>query len=328
MRVAKNFKTIVGILMVSLGWVFLSLGDCIGQQFPSRPITIIINYAAGGATDIAVRPMAKITEKKLGVPVVISNRPGGGGTIGMTELARSKPDGYTLGTVTIGAAIVVPMMQKVSYNALTDFEYICGFGSYIYGIFTRTDSRFKTMQDVVREAKANPGKVTYGTMSPSIAIGLKYVEIKENIRITYIPYQSGTEAVANLVGGHVDLCIASAPETIKFIEGKEIRALAAVATERWAILPDVPTMKDLGYDIDITGWMAMGTPAGVSKEHLSIFYDAFKFGHADPEVKELHEKLYSRAPYISGEEVKKIYSKRQVEWKPLIDSLASDQKKK
>ena len=165
-------------------------------------------------------------------------------------------------------------------------------------------------------------------MSPAIAIGMKYVELKENVKMTYIPFQSGTESVTALVGGHTQMCIVSSSEVLAFLQSKEVRGLAAVSEERWSFMPEVPTTKELGYDIDITGWMGFGTPAGVPKERLEILFKAFKDAHQNPEVKATFEKLGLSAPYITGEELKKIYQKRGVEWKPLLEALKADQTKK
>ena len=324
---SKRVSTIAGILVVSLGCVFLSVGDGMGQSFPNRPVTIIVPFTAGGSTDVVTRSIAGAAEKKLGVPLIIANRAGAGGVIGMTELARSKPDGYTLGTMSIGSATVIPQMQKVSYNAATDFEYICGFTAYTYGVFVKANSRFKNLGDVIKEARANPGKITYGTMSTYVQLALKAVEHQEKIKMTYVPFGSGAEATASLVGGHIDIGIIST-DAHKFLESKEIRMLASAAPKRWADLPDVPTMKELGYDVDVTSWTAMGAPAGVAKAQLNIFEEAFKAAHANPEVKSFFEKLDAAAPFMSGEEIKKFYMKKQVDVKPLIEAVKADQKKK
>jgi len=316
-----------GILVVSFGWVLLSAGNGICQPFPNRPVTIIVPYAAGGSTDVLTRSIAAVAEKKLGVPLIISNKPGGAGVVGTTELARSKPDGYTIGTVSIGSATVVPLMQKVSYNAETDFEYICGFTAYTYGIFVKANSRFKTLADVVKEARANPGKITYGTMSTYVQLALKAVDHKEHAKMTYVPFGSGAEAIASLVGGHIDIGIIST-DAHKFLENKDIRMLASAAPKRWATVPDVPTMKELGYDVDVTSWTSMAAPAGVAKAQLNIFHEAFKAGHSDPGVISFFEKLDGTAPFTSGEEIKKLFLKKIVDVKPLIDAIKADEKKK
>ncbi len=325
----KPLKTICWLFFFAMTLLWLpGLEECRGEQFPNRPMTVIINYGAGGQTDIVVRLLAKLAEKKLGVPLIIENKAGGGGTIGTADLARAKPDGYTIGSLTIGAMSAVPSIQAVPYNPFKDFEYISGFGRYLYGVYARTDSPFKSIKDVVETARKNPGKITYGSMSLGIAIGLKYVEVKENVKMTYIPFQSGQETATSMVGGHTHLSIGTPDSVIQFVENKEVKVLAAISEERWPFFPNVPTLKELGYDIDISGWMAFGSPRGVPKERLQVIYSAFQKAHKDPEVKAALEKLWLYAPYIPGEEVKAIYQKRAIEWKPLIEELKTKQPKK
>lgn len=326
----KVFLVTVVTIIVNL--VLLSLGSNIcrsqsKEKFPNRPITLIVNFGAGGSTDAAVRPLAQVAEKQLGVPIIIVNKTGGGGTVGLAELARAKPDGYTIGTVTIFTMTIIPMLQQVSYDPSKDFDYICGFGQYLYGIFCKADSAFKSLKDVVETARKNPGKITYGAASIGIAIGLKYLEVKEGLQMKYIPFRSGAESATSLIGGHINLS-AGGPDHVQFVQNKEIRNLAVIGEKRWGLLPDVPTMKELGYDVDNTGWMTLGAPAGVPKDRLDIIYDAFRVASNDPSVKVLHERLMVSAPYITGEEVKKIFDKRAIEWKPLVDALKADQTKK
>jgi len=313
-----------------LGCWFLGLENGLAQsptkeKFPNRPITMIVNYGAGGSTDVAVRLLAKGAEKKLGVPVVIVNKPGGGGVVGTTELAKAKPDGYTIGTLTIGALSAVPSLQSVPYQPFKDFDFISGFGRYLYAIFVKADSPYRSLKDVVEAARKNPGKISYGSMSAGIAIGLKYVEAKENVKMTYIPLQSGQETATSLIGGHTTLAIGGM-EVFQFVLSKEARGLGSLTEERWPHMPDVPTLKELGYDVDLTGWMAFGSPMGVPGERLEIIYDAFKEASNDPEAKATLEKLKINAPYITGEQAKKIYQQRALEWKPLIDALKAEGK--
>jgi tripartite-type tricarboxylate transporter receptor subunit TctC len=333
MKPIKGFFLVtVEVITVSLVLLFFYLGICSGQQqtkekFPNRPITLINNYGAGGAQDVAIRILAKVAERKLGVPIIVVNKTGGGGTVGITELARSKPDGYTIGFLTIGAVVVVPMMQKVAFDPFKDFAYICGFGRFTYGLFTKGDSPFKSFKDVVEAARKDPGKITYGTLSPSLAIASKYVEAKENIKMTYIPVQSGQEAAAAALGGHFNFVITAPDLLFQYVESKEVRLLAVAAGERWFFVPDVPTLKELGYDIDLTGWMGLGAPAGTPKDSLDVIYEAFRVASNDPETKANLERNWLYAPYITGEELKQIFQKRVIEWKPLIEEIMATQKK-
>lgn len=320
----RYFLIIAGAIAMS--WVLFLLGssEC-AEQFPDRPITLIVNYGAGGSTDIAARLFAMAAEKKLGVPIIVVNKPGAGATLGVTELSRAKPDGYTIGTLPDSPIVIIPLMQKLAYDPFKSFDFICGYGSYTYGICVKADSRFKTIKDVVEWARKNPGKVTYASYSPGISVAFKYLEIKENIKFTGIPVQSGQEAVTNVLGGHIDM--GTGGEFLPFLESKEVRYLAAVSGERLRFIPDVPTMKELGYDIDITGWMSLGAPAGVPKDRLDIIHNAFNVASTDSHVKATMDKLMLTAPFIAGEEVRKIFLKRVDAMKPLIDALMAEPKK-
>ncbi len=315
-----SILAVLAALTVSVSTSTLSYGQ---EKFPVRPVTVIVNYGAGGPTDVALRLLGKSAEKKLGIPVVISNKPGGGGAVGTTEIARSKPDGYTIGSLTIGAIAVVPMMQKVGYDPFKDFDYICGFGRYIYAIYTRANSPLNSMQDVIEMARKNPGKVAYGSMSPAMAVAMKYLDLKANITTTYVPLLSNAETVTSVVGGHTELGIGSPDGFMPFVQNKEIKILAMATEQRWRVLPNIPTLKELGYDIDLTGWMGLGGPVGIPKERTDLLFDAFKVAHQDPEVKTTLEKLWLDAPYITGSELKKIYQDRGAEWKPLLEALMS-----
>ena len=319
-------------LIVTLGLLFLGIDMGSAQQakekFPNRPITLIVNYAAGGLTDLIVRPMAKAAEKELGVPIIIENKAGGSGAVGLTQLAKSKPDGYNIGSITIGAMVVVPLMQKVEYDPFKDFEYICGFGRNIYGIWVRTDKPWKSIKDVVDAARKEPDKITYGSMSASIGIALKFVELKENLKMIFIPQQSSQETTTSLIGGHTDLGVCGPDAVAGFLKSGEIRLLAAVTPERWSDLPNVPTMKEQGYDIDITGWTGLGAPAGIPKDRLDIIYQAVQRAHSDPEAKAILDKLKFTAPYISGDELRKNYMARSTAWKPLLDAMKTTPAKK
>ena len=146
--------------------------------------------------------------------------------------------------------------------------------------------------------------------------------------MTYIPLQSGQDVATSLVGGHIQLAILPPGAVLPFLESKEVRPLAAITQDRWSELPNTPTMKELGYDIDITGWMGLGSPRGVPKDRLGLINSAFKRAHSDPEVKGTMEKLGIYAPYISGEETKAIFQKMAQEWKPAIDAIKTKEPKK
>ncbi len=324
--VMKHLKIFALLIALNLVLFLVGPGVCQGEDFPTRPITIIVNYGAGGSTDVTTRLLAKIAEKELGVPIIIQNRAGGGGTIGIVELVNQKSDGYTLGTTTGGVMVNTPLMQRVTYDPFKDFDYICGYGGFYYGIFTRTDSPFNSIKDVVETARREPGKITYGAVSPSTAIGMKYVELKENIKMGYVSFRGGAALGAAMVGKHINLAISS--DVYQWLATGEVRGLAVVTERRWPELPDVPTMKELGYDIDLTGLMALAAPKGVPKDRLNKIYEAFKTAANDLEVKERLQNLHIWHPFISGDEVLNIFQQKTKEWKPLIDTILAEKEKK
>ncbi len=316
----KVFSVCLWVLTIGLGiW---PTGLVEGKEvFPNRPLTIIVGWAAGGQTDIVVRLLSKVAEKDFGVPILIENKPGGGATLGPAALARSKPDGYTIGALSISVMSVVPFFQKVSYDTFKDFDYISGFGQYLYGVYARTDSPYKTIKDVVEIARKNPGKVSFGAMSPNVSLGLRYVEAKENLKMPFVPFKSGQENAMALVGGHIQLSIGTPDSVFQFVQNNEVRILAAISEQRWPFFPNVPTMKEQGYDIDITGGMVFAAPANTPKENMEILYRVFKKAHSDPEVKATLEKLWLYAPYRTGQEVEEILRKDVSRWKPFIEAL-------
>lgn len=326
MRQAKRVGAAILGLLLCQG-AGMSTGQAqTGEKFPDRPITIIVNFGAGGSTDAAVRLLAQVAEKQLGVPLIIANKTGGGGAVGAAELAKAKPDGYTIGTVTSAPMTVLPAMNPVSYAPFKDFAFICGFARYPYGIYARANSNLKSIKDVVEAARKSPGTITFGATSPGSALGLKYVELKENIKLRYVPVRSGQETTSLLVGGHTDLAIGTA--VFQFIESGDVNVLAVVTEDRWSKLPKVPTMKELGYDIDITGWMDLAAPAGVPKERLEVIYKAFKAASEDPKFKTTMANLNLSAPFVTGEQIRTIYEKSATAWKPLLEALKAEQTKK
>jgi len=291
------------------------------EKFPNRPITVMVGFGAGGQTDIAVRVIAKAAEKELGVPILVVNRPGGGGTVSVTALARTQPDGYTLGIIT-AQSLAAPFMERVAYDPFKDFEWVNGFGRYIYGIYARSDAPFGSIKEVVETGRKNPGKLTFGSTSLISALGLKFVEAQDNVKLTYIPQKSGQEVMTSLVGRHTDFGIGTPDAVQPFLESKDAKVLAVVTPDRWEHLPNVPTLKELGYDIDTTGWMILGAPAKTPKDRLEIINAAWRKGHAAPEVKDVLGKLMLWAPFTSGAEIKDAYPKKIAVWKRLLEQPA------
>ena len=176
------------------------------QKFPDKPITLIVPWAAGGSTDQTGRALSKAAEAFLGQPVVVVNKPGGSTTIGMAELARAKPDGYTIGTLSSSSYLLALQGRELSYHPIDAFTYVSYYGDNLIGIAVPADSRWKTLADLIAEAKANPGKLNYGTLGIGSTqhLAMERIGIAKGLTWTHAPYRGTADTLRALIGGEID----------------------------------------------------------------------------------------------------------------------------
>jgi tripartite-type tricarboxylate transporter receptor subunit TctC len=252
------------------------------QQFPSKPITLICPWPAGGGTDLHLRKLAELVGKRLGQNVIVENRPGGSGMNGPATMAKTaKPDGYTVSQLAI-TAFRVPHMQKVDWDPLTDFTYIVGLAGYTFGIVVKADSQFKTFNDLITYAKANPGKLSYATPGTGTSLHLAMEEIgaRTGVQFLHIPFKGQAEGVAALMGGHV-MAQVDSTGWARMVDAGSLRLLATLGDRRtrW----NAPTVKELGVDTVSNSPYGLVGPKGVPPEVVKVLHDAFKSASEDPE---------------------------------------------
>ncbi len=292
------------IVSLSLGLVLILFSaECAAPQvdeigrYPSRPITLIFPYPAGVSAEIAYRLLCKEAEKYLGQPIVIVNKPGAGGTLGMAALAAAKPDGYTIGQGGGGSAtFVTPFMEKLPYDPIRDFRSIIGFSATNYGIIVRADSTFKGFQDLISYARKNPRKLTYSTAGAITMHGLILGQIakREKVEITHIPSKGTNESEMALMGGHIHF--AAGDFTHSLIEAGETRLIVLFREEHSEEYPDVPILKDLGYDYPFAIYRTIAAPKGVTDGVIKKLEDAFTKATKQPDfIKGLKEL---RTPFL------------------------------
>ncbi len=265
--------------------VVAAASAAMAQSYPTKPITMIVPWPAGGSTDIAMRAIAEAASKHLGQPIVTDNKAGASGTLGpATMAATAKPDGYTIAQIPI-TVMRLPLMQKVSWDAEKSFTYIVHLTGYTFGITTKADSQFKTWKDVVEFAKANPGKVTYATpgSGTSLHIGMEQIADAAGIKLTQVPFKGGAETNAAVLGGHTTLQ-ADSTAWKPLVDAGQTRLLAIWTAERSKNWPDAPTLKDLGYPFVFDSPFGVAGPAGMDPKIVQILHDAFKKGLEDPNV--------------------------------------------
>lgn len=271
------------------------------QQFPSKPVTLIVPWPAGGSTDIYFRKLGEITARHLGQPLVIENRPGGSGMNGPATMAKTaKPDGYTISQLAI-TAFRVPHMQKVDWDPITDFTYIIGLAGYTFGIVVKADSPFKTFQDLLAYARANPGKLSYATPGTGTSLHLAMEEIaaKAGVQFLHVPFKGYGDGAIALMGGHVMVQVDSTGWA-KQVDAGAQRLLATLGDKRtrW----NAPTVKELGVDTVSNSPFGLVGPKGMPRDVVKVLHDAFKKSLDDPEYLKMLAQLDQPPWYMSSED--------------------------
>jgi tripartite-type tricarboxylate transporter receptor subunit TctC len=255
------------------------------QDYPTRPVNLIVPWPAGGSTDIAMRAIAEVAAKHLGQPITIDNKAGGGGTVGpATMAATAKPDGYTIAQLPI-TVFRMPLMQQTTWDPGKDFSYIIHLTGYTFGVTTHVDSQFKSWKDVVAFAKANPGKVTYATpgAGTSLHIGMEQIAAKEGIKLTQVPFKGGAETNAAVLGQHTMLQ-ADSTGWKPLVDGGKLRLLMVWTGKRSPNYPDAPTLQELGYPFVFDSPFGIAGPKGMDPKIVAKLHDAFKKAIDDPAV--------------------------------------------
>ncbi len=268
--------------------------------FPERDITLIVPWAPGGGTDTVARTLVKNAKKFFGVNVNVQNVVGGTGAIGMNQVARAKPDGYTIGLITFNLSTYRLLKQsELSYR---DFDLIALLNRSIAGLSVKADSQFKTMKDLIDYAKANPGVVTVGHSGPAGAWHLAAVGIAKNTgaKFTFVPFDGAAPTRTALVGGHISVCSSGMDEVLQFYQTKQIRILGANSPTRNPFFPEVPTLAEAGYPIEnpIFDWRGLGAVKGTPPEVLKVLRDGFRKAAEDPEYIALMDKLTLPRAYL------------------------------
>ncbi len=297
-------KLIHRIAIATLAAMLLPSGAALAQGYPNRPITLIVPWPAGGSTDTHLRRLAELTSKNLGQPIVVENKPGAGGMLGPAAMAaNAKPDGYTLSQLTV-AAFRQPHMQKVDYDPLKDFTYIVGVSGYTFGIVVKNDSPFRTLEDFIAYAKANPGKLSYSSTGNGTSPHLLPEELahKAGVQLLHIPYKGNADSTQALMGGHV-MAQSDATGWGKFVDQGAFRLLVTFGEQRtrWG----APTAKELGYDIVSYSPYGIVGPKGMDPKVVKILHDAFKKASEDPENQKVLQTLDQVYWYKSSEDYAK-----------------------
>jgi tripartite-type tricarboxylate transporter receptor subunit TctC len=305
----------------------LTVPAALGADYPARPVTLIIPWPAGGATDIAMRAIAETAAKHLGQPIIIENKAGGSGTVGPATMAVSaKPDGYTISQAPI-TLFRLPLMQQTTWDAEKDFTYIVHLTGYTFGVTTHADSPFQKWQDVVDYAKANPGKVTYATpgAATSLHIGMEQIAAKSGIKLTQVPFKGNAESNTAVLGKHTMLQ-ADGTGWRPLVDSGKLRLLMIWTAQRSKNWPDVPTMKELGYPFVFDSPFGIAGPKGMDPKIVAVLHDAFKKAIEDPGLLETLAKYDMVANYKSTADYRKFVNEVIESERKVVDGLGLGKK--
>jgi tripartite-type tricarboxylate transporter receptor subunit TctC len=256
------------------------------QSYPNRPIRLISPFAAGGGNDVLARVVAAKLANRVGVSVVVENRPGAGAVIGIQTLARSAPDGYTLALGSSTLAVAPTLYKKAPFDANKDFAPVALVAHYPYVLVATASLPAKTLPDLLKMAKERPGEITYASPGAATSQHLftELLQVKTGIELRHIPYNGTAPAVVDIVAGRVPLMFAAAAPSIPFFKDGTLRALAVSSAARLAELPDVPPVADTVPGFDESTWSIILAPAGTPSDIVNKLHAELKTVMAMPEV--------------------------------------------
>ena len=308
--------------LLALAALALAAPTVLAQAFPSRPITLIVPWPAGGSTDRHLRALAEAAGKQLGQNVIVQNVPGGSGTTGPGNMAlNAKPDGYTIAQFPMGM-LRIPHMQKTAWNPISDFSHIIGITGYTFGFVVRSDSPYKSFGDFIEAARKQPGKIDFGSTGTGTSPHLLIEEVADaaKVELNHIPFKGNADLMQALLGGHV-MSASDATGWDKFVDAGQMRLLVSFGEQRIKRWPHVPTAKELGYPVVANSPYGLVGPKGMDPAVMKTLHDAFKKAMDDPKHVEVLEQLNQPVWYKNSADYAAWARETLVKEKLLIERL-------
>lgn len=304
---------------------FGSAGMASAQDYPTGPVTLVVGFPPGGSTDIVGRIIAENMTGTLGQPVIVENRPGASGTVGIAHVANSDPDGYTLGVSGVGASILVAAMGRdAGYDIDNQLDIIGVMGTLGLVIAGRNDLEQDTLEELFAYARENPGALTFGTSGIGTPghLGMEYLLSLADVEMLHIPYQGSTPLMNDGLGGHVDLVLLPTPEGAEQVRGGGLKALAVTSPERDTLMPDVPTVSESGFDgYTATLWNLLVAPKGTPAEVQNKLSEALNAAMEDEDVRKTYAERGLAPTLTTPEEATAFLASERQKWASVIADL-------
>jgi len=310
------------------GLLFALFATALSAQdaYPTKPITMIVPFPPGGVADIVGRPLAASMEKTLRQPVVVVNRTGAGGAVGMAAVAKSAPDGYTI-LMALSSISIFPVSDRINGKApayeMSDFAPIALITADPTVLVVRTDSPWRTLKEFVATAKAYPGTVNYSSSGVygTLHVAMEIFANAAGIKLFHVPYQGGGPAVTALLGGQVHALASGPAAAVGQIKGGKMRALASWSTKRLDLLPEIPTFKELGYDAEFYIWSGVLAPASTPVPVINRLREAVREAATSPEFRGVMDKVSTPVSYLDAPEFKKYWDADAARLKVALEKI-------
>ena len=292
--------------------------------YPDRPVTLVNPYAAGGPADVVARSLARALEKHLGQPVVVENKPGGGASIGTGFVARAKPDGYTLLLGTSAGHVVTPLMQKTVYDGVNGFAFCSVVAQQPIMLVVNPTRGIRTVSELIAQAKAAPGKLSYGSAGVGGAthLGAELFQHAAQVQLNHIPYAGASPAINDVVGGQTDLAMLNLSASLPFIRQGRLLALAYASDKRSPLLPDVPTLAEAGVPgAEAATWYSLAAPAGTPAAIVQTLSDTVRAVNEDPDYRRVMQEQAIALMALSPRDAQAYVARDQTDMRRLLGTL-------
>jgi tripartite-type tricarboxylate transporter receptor subunit TctC len=293
----------------------------LAQTYPSRPIRWVVPYPAGGATDLISRLMAQWLSERLGQPVVVDNRPGGGTSLGTQAVVSSPPDGYTL-LFTASTHTINVSLQQLPFNFLRDITLVAGLSELPLVLDVSPKLPVKDLKEFVAYAKANPGKVNIASFGAATIshLAIEFFKVTTGVDVVHVPYRGGAQIMTDLISGQIQAAVDSLPSSLPHIRSGAIRALALLSAQRSPVLPELPIASEIIPGLEVRTFSGLGVPSGTPPEIVARLNKEINAGLAHPTIKARFADVGASPVIMTSAEANAFVKAQTEKWAKLIKS--------
>ncbi len=317
----KKIIILLVVLALVLPMVFAQGRTESSETFPSKPIKLIVPWSAGGGTDAIARALAKSGEKHLGVPVVVENKPGGTGAVGLGETVKAAPDGYTLAVLPVELSFLKD--QGIYPFDFSNFTRIMNLNTDPSALTVKADAPWNTLEEFVAYARKNPGAIKIGHSGTGMLWHLAAATLALNTgtEYTYVPFNGAADAIANVLGKNIDAVTVSGAEVSAQVRAGEMKILAVFGEKRMDIFPETPTAREQGFDIVVNTFRGLGGPVDIPEDRVAILHEGFKKMMEEPEFVKVISNMGLGIDYRNTADYYKLTDETAKTLAPVLESL-------